>query len=85
MVTEQNNGCGEHTKYFAFFLFGGIKYCFSDKGLGLLVAKVSDEHVLVSGEQIDSYTWILIEGDKIYEANQIDSDEDTMLIEKTFK
>ena len=51
----------------------------------MLVAKVSDEHVLVSGEQIDPYTWILIEGDKIYEANQIDSDEDTMLIEKTFK
>ena len=54
----------------------------SDKGLGLLVAKVSDEHVLVSGEQIDPYTWLLIEGNKIYEASQIDSDEDTMLIEK---
>ena len=57
----------------------------SDRGLGLLIAKASGEHVLISDEQINPYTWLLIEGDKIYEANQIDSDEDTMLIEKNFQ
>ncbi len=57
----------------------------SDKGLGLLIAKASGEHVLISDEQISSYTWLLIEGNKIYEASQIDSGEDTMLIEKNLQ
>ena len=57
----------------------------SDRGLGLLIAKASGEHVLISDEQINPYTWLLIEGDKTYEASQIDSGEGTMLIEKNLQ
>ena len=53
-----------------------------DKGLGLLIAKALGEQVLISDEQISPYAWLLIEGDKIYEAKQIDNGENTMLIEK---
>ena len=57
----------------------------SDKDLGLLVSKALGKQVLVSNEQINPYTWLLIENDKIYEANQIDGDDDTILIEKNVR
>ena len=54
----------------------------SDKALGLLVAKKLGTSVLISNEDINPYTWLLIEENKTYEAEQIGSDEDTMVIKK---
>ena len=54
----------------------------TDMELGLCVADSLDQGVLVSDDNLNPYTWLLIEEGNVYEVEQVSRDDESMIVRK---
>lgn len=58
------------------------KHIGTDTDLGMLISEQLKERVLVSDNNINPYTWLLIKNSKVYEVEQVEKEDESMVLRR---
>jgi urease accessory protein UreE len=54
----------------------------TDTDLGILIAEQLKESVLISDNDINPYTWLLIKDSQVYEVEQVEKEDERMVLRR---